>query len=135
MFYLKRFTFTILFLFMIVGYAAQNTMNSASHAVNDKQQLIFQVIGNKLILNKSDIAKIQLQPQDDGQIQAIEIQLTADATKKFHDFSEKNIGQHLQMVWNGIILNDAVIQSALPGNFVFTLDVDSSVAQEVVSSL
>ena len=125
MFYLKRFIFTMIFLFLFVGYAAQNI----------KQQLIFQTIENKLTLNKADIAKIQLQPQDDEQTQAIEIQLTDNAAKKLHDFSGKNIGQHMQIVWNGIVLNDAVIQSTLPGKLLITLDVDSAVAQEMVSSL
>jgi preprotein translocase subunit SecD len=132
MIYLKRFIFTIAFLFLVVGYAAQNTMNSTSHAVNDKQQLIFQSVENKLILNKSDIETIQLL---DEQKPSIEIQLTDAAAKKLYDFSIKNIGQRMQMVWNGIILSDVVIESALPGSMEISLDVDKSVTQEMVSNL
>lgn len=135
MIYLKRLIFTIIFLFVFVGYAAQNTMNSDPRAVNDKQQLIFQVMENKFILNKADIEKIQLQPQKDGQIRSIEIQLTDVASKRFYAFTGKNIGQRMQIVWNGTILSDTVIMSALPGNMVLSFDVDSSVVQEMVSSL
>ena len=41
----------------------------------------------------------------------------------------------MQIIWNGIILSDAVIQSTLPGKLLITLDVDGAVAQEMVSSL
>jgi preprotein translocase subunit SecD len=155
MFYLKRFIFTIIFLFLFVSYAAQNTTNSAPHPVNDKQQLIFQVVGDKLILNKADIEKIQFIPQDGEQPQAIEIQFTDDAAKKVEAFSVRNSGQHMQIIWNSIILSDAVIQSSLPpvngtqagmpeidssvppmkGMVVMMSDVDSSVVQDMVSNL
>lgn len=155
MFYLKRFIFTIIFLFLFVSYAAQNTTNSATHPVNDKQQLIFQVVGDKLILNKADIEKIQFLPQDGEQPQAIEIQFTDDAAKKVDAFSVRNSGQHMQIIWNSIVLSDAVIESASPpvkgteagmpdthssvppikGMVVTMSDIDSSVVQEMVSNL
>jgi preprotein translocase subunit SecD len=125
MFYLKRFIFIGVLLCFFVSYAAQNT----------QQQLVFQVMKDKLVLDRTDIEKIQLQAQDDGQPTAIDIQLTADATQKLQDFSEKNIGEHMQTIWNGIILNDAVIQTPLPGKFLITLNVSRDVAQEMVSRL
>ena len=155
MFYLKRFIFTMTCFFLVVGYAPQNTMASGSHTMSDKQQIIFQVIGNKLILNESDIQKIEFLPQNGEQPQAIEIQFTDDAAKKFDNFTVKNSGQRMQMVWNGIVLSDAVIESALPpvkgteagmpdadssvpptkGMVVVMSDIDSSVVQEMVSNL
>ncbi|MCD6045875.1 MAG: hypothetical protein K0R48_1038 [Gammaproteobacteria bacterium] len=135
MLYLKRFVFTIIFLFLFVGYATQNTVSSNSHIASNKQQLIFQAMGNKLILYKKDIEKIELQPQDDGQTQSIEIHLTDAAAKRFYDFSGRNIGQRMQIVWNGTVLSEAVIVSALPGKMVISSDVNNSVMQEMVSNL
>lgn len=135
MIYLKRIFFTIFFLFLFVGYSAQQTMSSKPSAVSNEQQLIFQVMESNLIISKSDIQKIQQLPQKNGQTQDIEIQLTDAAAKRFYDFTGKHAGQRMQIIWNGTILSEAVIMSALPGNMVLSLNIDNSLAQEIVSSL
>lgn len=99
---------------------ADNTTNKTSQ--NNFNPLQFSIIQESMMLDRNDIESLTIVGDDDNK--SLEVKLTKNGAQKLQAITSSHIHQPLQLSWNGTILNIAMIQSAISGDFVIALPQD-----------
>lgn len=99
-----------------LGYAP----NSSDHAEQDMRMLIFTIGEQQVKIGPEDIEDIDVGVIHKMAMAAVEITLTPQATQAIHNLTAANIGQRMQVRWDGTIITEDIIESPLGNEICFT---------------
>lgn len=91
---------------------------AVSFSTSTNNSLIFQVVQDQLILDKSTIKNASLVEEKDGSFGGLEIEINPFASKKFERMTTHAIGKEANIVLNNKIISTAILKSPLANKFL-----------------
>ena len=107
---------TSLCLLLGLGFAP----NFSEHAEQDMRMLIFTIGEQQVKIGPEDIEDIDVGVIHKMAMATVEFTLAPQAAQAIHNLTAANIGQSMQVRWNGTIITEDVIESPLDNEISLT---------------
>ncbi len=116
---IKIFLATFWLVFFSGAFASGTTTHDSS--VNSEPLMVFQIIQNQLVIDRSMIESATLiPPSSPTDSYGLRIKLTPTVADQIERLSEENVGKQLMMILNGVVISSPTIQSKLGAEFQIT---------------
>ena len=118
--YLRTIYFVTILTSLCLLLGLSYAPNPSDHAEQDMRMLIFTIGEQQVKIGPEDIEDIDVGVIHKMAMATVEITLTPQATQAIHDLTAANIGQRMQVRWNGTIITEDVIESPLDNEISLT---------------
>lgn len=99
-----------------IAFATLSQNQVASSARSQQQALSFQIITNQLQFTKQSFKTVTL-VKDANNNYEVQVKLTPQAAQQLNELTSENINHQMNIVWQQHIINTAMIQTSLNGEF------------------